>query len=193
MRLNPFLFQDDVARLSLDIPSAQLGNEKMRCVAATKLLSFNLEKSGFLVFGTKRRRLDIENKLKSEPLLLCDKIMGQQQTAKYLGDYLSEVGLSESVKVTVDKRKGMVNRAMYEVRSILRDCRAHVTGGLVAGLDMWEVAIIPVLLYNAETWQDIHQRTLDELEKLQLQFLRSTLAVGVGCPVPLLYSETGTI
>ena len=73
------------------------------------------------------------------------------------------------------------------------DCRAHVTGGLVSGLDMWEVAIIPALLYNAETWQDMHQKTVDELERIQLQFLRATLAVGTGCPIPLLYSETGTI
>ena len=54
---------------------------------------------------------------------------------------------------------------MYEVKSILSDCRAHVTGGLVCGLDMWEVAIIPALLYNAETWQDIHKKTVDELKK----------------------------
>ena len=165
----------------------------MRCVAATKLLNFNLEKSGFLIFGSKRRRLEVENKLKTDPLVLCDKLMGQQHIAKYLGDYLSELGLSESIKLTVSKRKGLAARAMYEVKSILSDCRAHVTGCLVCGLDMWEVAIIPALLYNAETWQDIHKNTVDELETIQLKFLRSTLAVGTGCPIPLLYSETGTI
>ena len=37
------------------------------------------------------------------------------------------------------------------------------------------------------------KKTLDELEQLQLKFLRSALAIGSGCPLPLLYSETGVI
>ena len=126
-------------------------------------------------------------------MLLCNKRVGQKSNAKYLGGYLSEGGLADSVHITALKRKGVVTRACYEIRNILADCRAHITGGLVSGLEMWEIAVIPVLLYNAETWQDISRKTLDELEKMQVFFLRSTLAVGTGCPIPLLYSETGCL
>ena len=66
-------------------------------------------------------------------------------------------------------------------------------GGLSAGIDIWEMAVIPMLLNNAETWQDISAKTLATLEKLQLKFLRCLLGVGTGCPIPLLYSETGVI
>ena len=37
------------------------------------------------------------------------------------------------------------------------------------------------------------KKTIEELEKLQVTFLRSLFAVGSGCPIPLLYSETGTL
>ena len=145
------------------------------------------------MFGPKQRRQEITDEWEKDPLLLCNKRMGQKSNAKYLGDYLSERGLADSIHLTALKRKGVVTRACYEIRNILADCRAHITGGIVSGFDMWEIAVIPVLLYNAETWQDISRKTLDELEKMQLFFLRSTLAVWTGCPIPLLYSETGCL
>ena len=43
--LAPLLFQDDIARLSLSVQSAQFGNDVMRSVAESKLLDFNIEKS----------------------------------------------------------------------------------------------------------------------------------------------------
>ena len=87
----------------------------------------------------------------------------------------------------------MVVRAIYDVKCILKACRTHITGGLVSGLDIWEVAIILMLLYNCETWQCISKKTLDELEDLQLKFLRTLLSIGAGCPIPLLFSETGML
>ena len=76
---------------------------------------------------------------------------------------------------------------------MINDCRAHVTGKLKSGIDLWETSVIPMLLYNAETWQDINKTTVEQLEKLQVKFLRSLFSVGSGCPLPLLYSQTGTL
>ena len=67
----------------------------------------------------------------------------------------------------------------------------EVCGGLTAGLDIWELAVLPKLLYNADCWQEISPNTIQELENLQLQFYRCLLAVGSGCPIPSLYYETG--
>ena len=97
------------------------------------------------------------------------------------------------MKATVNKRKGVINRAIFEIKSVLKDCRAHLTGGIVSGFDIWEIAVIPTLLYNAETWQEISNKTVEELETIQLSFLRSILGVGSGCPTVLLYSETATL
>ena len=47
--LQPILYQDDVARMSDDLKSAQMGNNKMEALAETKLLSYNLDKFCFNV------------------------------------------------------------------------------------------------------------------------------------------------
>jgi len=43
------------------------------------------------------------------------------------------------------------------------------------------------------TWQEISRKTIDELEKLQLNFLRALLGVGSSCPKVMIYSETGMV
>jgi hypothetical protein len=45
------------------------------------------------------------------------------------------------------------------------------------------MAVIPILLNNADTWQDVSDKTVEELEVL--------LAVGSGCSIPALFWETG--
>ena len=81
--------------------------------------------------------------------------------------------------------------SIFEIRTVLEDCRSQVSGGLSAGIDIWEMAVIPMLLNNADTWQDVSDKTVEELEKLQKLFLRVLLAVGSGCTIPALFWETG--
>ena len=98
------MYQDDVARAALDIESAQIGNDKMEALAEAKLLDYNLKKSCFIVIGNNKSRKEMEEKLEVTPLKLCGAIMKQEPQAKYLGDYLSHMGLDESIVATVDKR-----------------------------------------------------------------------------------------
>ena len=63
----------------------------------------------------------------------------------------------------------------------------------MAGLTLWEAAILPSLLYNSECWVQISKSTLQQLESLQLQFYRVLLSVGTGCPIPALYWDTGAL
>ena len=91
--------------------------------------------------------------------------------------------MAESADATVKKRRGLVIRSIFEIRTVLEDCSIQVSGGLPAGIDIWEMAVIPILLNNADTWQDVSDKTVEELEVL--------LAVGSGCSIPALFWETG--
>ena len=71
-----------------------MGINKMEAMAETKLLNFNLEKSCFIVFGNKKSRKEINEKLHDRPLQLCGVDMVQEEQAKYLGDQLCGLGLS---------------------------------------------------------------------------------------------------
>ena len=58
-----------------------------------------------------------------------EKLLSSKQAfQKYLGDQISCAGLAESVNCTVQKRKGRVIQSIYEIKTIIDDCRSHVTG-----------------------------------------------------------------
>ena len=74
---------------------------------------------------------------------------------------------------------------------IIDDSRNSVVGGLATGLTIWEAAVLPGLLYNSECWIKMPNAVLQKLEKIQLRFYRAMLAVGSGCPLPIIYWDTG--
>ena len=149
-RLQPLLFQDDISRLSTSVRGAQTGNTRMESVMETKLLDFNLDKSCVIVMGSRKQKTEVEGQLEQNPLTLCGKKMVNVQMEKYLGDMLCSAGLSESVHATVLKRKGQVISSILDTKAVVEDCRANVVGGIVSGLDIWELAILPYLLNNID-------------------------------------------
>ena len=84
----------------------------------------------------------------------------------------------------------MVTRTLFETRTVIDDCRSQVAGGLTAGMDIWQIAVLPLLMNNSGCWMEVLKKSIEEL---QLMFLRCLLAVGSGCPIPILYSETGSL
>ena len=126
MPIQPILYQDDVARLSLDLESAQMGNNKMEAMAESKLLDYNLDKSCFILVGQKNPKKEMQEQVDAKPLQLCGRNMKQETEAKYLGDWLSSFDLSASVDVTIKKRKGLTYLAMYDNRTVIEDCRSMV-------------------------------------------------------------------
>ena len=70
---------------------------------------------------------------------------------KYLGDYLSNTGLSDSAHKTMLKRKGQSIACINEIRAIIEDCKSGVLGAITVGIEIWELGIIPFLLNNADT------------------------------------------
>ena len=57
--------------------------------------------------------------------------------------------------------------SIIEISSILDDFRIDFLGGLKAGLDIFELALIPALLNIADTWVDLKDDTIQKLENLQ--------------------------
>ena len=115
------------------------------------------------------------------------------KTEKYLGDYISSEGLAHSVFVNVSKRKPQVMSSIFDIRTILEDCRANLVGGLVAGFEMWELSIVPFLLNNSETWVETEMKTLDILDSIQFMFLRYLFKTPRTCPKPALLWESGML
>ena len=160
INLQPLIFQDDISRMTTSVWAAQSGNNIVEAVIETKLLDFNLDKSCYIVMGSRANKTKIDQELKANPLTLCGKPMENVTKEKYLGNMISCNGLAASVEATVKKRKGQVFSNILEVKAVVEDYRANVVGGITTGLEIWELAIVPFLMNNCETLVEIAQEQL---------------------------------
>ena len=77
---------------------------------------------------------------------------------------------------------GLVKKAIFEIKSVVEDCRSKVVGGIHTGLLLWESCVVPFLLYNSSTSR---KADLELLSKVQRLFLNSILGVK-NCPASLM-------
>jgi hypothetical protein len=137
------------------------------------------DKTAIILFGNQR---SLHEEIEENPVIFNDFETKPKVMDKWLGEMFHRDGLGASVEATVNERMGKVKAAIREVVSVVEDFRMQMVGGSVAAFDLWEAAVLPALLYNSETWVDINQKTVDNLEKLQHYFVRVLLQVPESTP-----------
>ena len=165
----------------------------MKQLVESKLLDLNLSKSVYIVAGNKKARNMLKKKAEESPLILCKTVMKYVEANKYLGCWLAG-SAAETVATTVSHRLGVAKRTIYEIRAVIEDRRADTLGAVEIALRLWEQTVIPMLLFGADTWSLVPKKTMDQLDKVSHQFLKSVLGLGKnGCPTPILYLQTATM
>ena len=151
-------------------------------------------KSCFMLFQmTRKSKPKLKTKINQRPLIYDNFNMKQSSEEKWLGDMVSDAGLSKSVEATVKSRYGQILSAIFEIKSVVEDLRMQMIGGIKCGLDIWEMALIPSLTNNCGTWTEISSQAIDSLNELQNMFLRNLFAVSQSCPKPALCWDTATL
>ena len=191
VRVLPVMFQDDIMRVVENVSAARAGNVKVDYVMKSKQLKLNPEKTSYILFGKKKEVAEAQEEVKLSPIMCGDFMTKEKDVDKWLGDMFHKEGLAASVMATIKSREAKVKGACYEAAAIVEDWRAQVVGGFMSAIDLFELAIVPTLLYNAETWMDISKEAEERLENLQLFFLRLVLRVPVSTPKIALRTETG--
>ena len=67
--------------------------------------------------------------------------------------------------------------AVFEIKTIIEDYRINSVGGILTGKELWDLAVIPVMLPNAGTWTQITDDSVSKLNDLQnylFKYLLST-------------------
>ena len=159
-----------------------------------KQLTLGIEKCSVITFVKRNKIESVREAInKKKELKLSNQLIKVKEKDEYLGDVLHEKGLSESVKETITKRHGRIFSAIIEISSILNDYRIDSIGGLKAGLEIYELAIVPSLLHNADTWTDIDLESEKKLENLQNTMFRYLFGVPECTPKPVLRFDLGHI
>ena len=187
----PPIFMDDIEKLSNSVEAAQYGNDKMEELVGRKKLQLNIDKSGFLIMGNKKARKTIESQLVKNPLTLKGERMKREKVLKFLGDYFSE-DLEDSIHQTVIRRIGIAKHTMYEIRSVIEDTRAEHLGGINLAFSLWDAAVVPMVLFNAESWWHMSKKTLKLLNGLFNDFHRCIMRISTGCPIANMYWQCGS-
>ena len=79
-------------------------------------------------------------------------------------------GLEAATLATVNDRYWRILSGVLEIKSILQDCRINSVGGAMAGIQMFELAIIPIMLTNTSTWTGANIQAIKKLTDLQNKF-----------------------
>ena len=193
-KLSPLIFQDDTMRFGTSIDDIQQGNILISQAIKSKQLELNIDKSGVIIFGKKKKVNEITATVETNQSFQINDIKVKVKSEdKYLGDYLHSAGLAKSVEVTVAKRYGACLHRILELKSVIEDFRMHSLGGIKVGLEIFNLAILPTLLYNADTWLEIDDKTVGRLESLQKTLMRCLLAVPKSTPCAALNWDTGLV
>ena len=101
--------------MASSLRNAQIGNSFLESLLESKILSFNTIKSVFLVIGKQKVVRQINENLLNTPLMLCGEKMKKVKEYSYLGETISEQGVSASVTSTVNRRIGRVKQMIFEI------------------------------------------------------------------------------
>ena len=106
---------------------------------------------------------------------------------------IHEGGLGKSAETTINHRYGRIFSSMMEVSAILDDFRIDTIGGMVAGLEIYELALLPSLLNNSDIWIDLTEESSSKLENLQNVMFRNLFGVPASTPISLLRFDVGCL
>ena len=189
----PCIFQDDLLHGAGGLEEARIANSKVDKIMKERALELNQEKTTCIVLGSKKQKEQIFKEMKENPLKCGSFETKAKETEKWLGQYLSSKGLTDSVAKTIEAREGKVKGACLEIIQIVNDWRAEVVGGMETGLMLWEKCGIPSLLHGAGTWVEMAPDSVKRLNSLQRWFMRMLLQVGPGVPTASLTWESGLL
>ena len=111
-----------------------------------------------------------------------DGVRRLEATKKWLGCVINPSGIKEQTKSTI----------INETVAIIEDSRLNRIGATKSIKEIFELAILPALLNNAELFM-IHDNQIQKtIEEFQYKLWRSALQVPKSCPLPALIYESNS-
>lgn len=168
------LYADDSILLSESGADLQLMLNNFSDYCEIWKLKINVGKTKILIFGKGRQRDDEKFYLNGEEL---EKVTSY----KYLGVFFARSG---SFLTTRKFLKEQAIKAMY---SLIQNCRRNNIS-IECQLEMFDRAILPILLYGSEIWGF---ENIDLLEQVHLRFCKTIPRLKLSTPNIIIYGELG--
>ena len=167
------LFQDDIVKLDANAEKLQQSNLILEHYQLMNRMAFHPDKTKVM-----------NNKQEIEVTLNKNQVTNTRKY-KYLGDIISIDGKHTEL---INERRNVCAGTVAELVSINYETQQY---NLIASVQYLEGVIIPKLLLNSETWNNIKKKDEEELEKIQSQSLKRLIQLPYTTPTRGLYNELG--
>ena len=191
VQLRSLQFQDDIAKLSTNREECQISQETIAEMIESKQLVLNNEKCQVMVLGEFGEADRERNKLENQPIVMDGKDVKTGTEEKYLGDFIRNSTVADSIDYTVEMRLRAVTGPIMEILSLAEDIKSCYIGPATTATVLWESIIIKKVLNNAASWVGITQATMQKLEKVQTNFYKRLLRLPRTAPTLGIWWETG--
>ena len=189
--LNCLILQDDISKVSDTLEQARDGCKKIDETLKRKKLSVNYDKSKFLVLGSRKFRKKTLEETKANPMTMGGVVIEHSSNEKYLGDYIHEEGCRESISATIKARMNGLNKKCDDIIAVSEAPLMGCTGNSLSATKLFEAQVIPALLHNCESWLDITETHIADLESFQEKFIRKLMHLAPSTPKAILHWDSG--
>ena len=178
VKIENLLFQDDIVRLEGEEDHLNKANIVFEIFQNINKMEFHPIKTKVMIVNSTQ---DDEIKLAKDKLEKVNKM-------KYLGDIITNNGKIDEL---IAERKNSISGITAELVTILAQIDSDLK--ITSILQYIQGIIIPKMLVNSETWNNISQKNLEEMERIQMKAIKRTLKIPDSTPNMGLLNELGML
>ena len=176
------LFVDDTTTIDSNAADSTSSHRQVVQFARKKRLTFSHEKCIVLIINQTKKD-------KIPALSIDDKELKVEKNSKLLGDVINSRGdYSDLIAERVSKAKTSIISAF----ALCHECTLGVYS-VQSLLLIYRTVFLSALLYNSQTWANLTKNNMENLQCVQLRFLKRILEVPLSTPNTMIYLELGVL
>ena len=176
------VFVDDIMHPSSNVENINGSIDNCRNLELMKGFTFSnkVEKTGVLEIGTKKCDSEITSQVEAGKIQKVEEY-------KYLGQWYNKKGNHE---IHIRKVKEKINFFVTEVK---RFGSTYQVGRMAIEIriKLYKTVVFPSVFYAMETWSNVTQKDLEEVEKIQGEILKGLFELRISTPYWGVLAETG--
>jgi hypothetical protein len=173
-------FMDDLMDLNTTVRDSCMAHNEVTFFSKKKKMPLNEDKCICMAINSKHPH-------PMPVLTLNNKILKVEKQAKYLGDVFNENGNYQGL---IQDRKNVAIRCLV---SCMADCRAITRGvkSIRSMLLLYKSVYLQTIIFNSEAWDNLTTSDYNQLNILQMKFLKRILQVPKSTPNCIVMLELG--
>ena len=177
IKIENLIFQDDIIRFEDNEDKLNKANIIFNIAQNINKMEFHPAKTKIMqIYGSEEQIKLGKNNLK------------YAKSMKYLGDIITRDGtIDEMIKERKNSIAGMTAELVAIMSQIKDETEFYAINQFIRGI------IIPKLLINSETWNNIPKKNIEEIEKIQIQSIKRILKIPMSTPNMGLLIEMGML